>query len=154
MSTSSRADQKSFGFGPPSRGWDYKGKSNGIRVYLAGPMRGYDKWNFPRFDEATEQLRHKGFDVVNPADLDRTIGVNENTTTLPENFIYDALRRDFTEILKCNGIVFLEGWEKSTGARAEARVGLDIGLKFWEIGPRGGLSSVPRRWVREEVECA
>ena len=40
-------------------------------LYVAGPMRGIPKFNFPLFDEVAEALRHKGHTVINPADMDR-----------------------------------------------------------------------------------
>lgn len=156
-------------FGPPKNGWDFKGKNKatsetyvtdeeppttysvGLRAYIAGPMRGYDRFNFPAFDRAESQLKKKGWDAVSPAAMDRAIGVNENTTELPDGFIYTALRRDFAAICTCDAIVFLPEWEKSSGARAEARVGLDIGLRFFSITPRGKLVELYREEVAARV---
>jgi hypothetical protein len=41
-----------------------------MKVYLAGPMTGYPRWNFDAFDEAARQLRSDGHDVVSPHELD------------------------------------------------------------------------------------
>lgn len=154
-------------FGPPKNGWDFKGKAtsethlsddeHGIEhhktVYVAGPMRGYDKYNFPAFDRAAAQLQAKGWTVFNPAQMDRDIGINEDTVDLPAGFIYDALRRDFAAIVTCDALVFLPRWKESSGARAEARVGLDIGLEFFLVGPRGGLVRLTRTEVQNAVLC-
>ena len=137
-------------FGPPKSGWDFKGK-NAKRVYIAGGMRGYENFNFPAFDRAAEQLRAKGWTVLSPAEMDRAIGIDETVEELPDNFIFDALRRDFAGICTVDAIVFLPGWERSSGARAEARVGLDIGLDFYEIGPRGGLARLHRANIRKVI---
>lgn len=41
-----------------------------IRVYLAGPMSGIPRFNFPAFFAAAAVLRSQGFDVVSPAETD------------------------------------------------------------------------------------
>lgn len=98
-------------------------------------MRGYDQYNFPAFDAAAQYLRAMGHEPVNPADLDREIGVDENTKVLPPNFIQDALRRDFYELTTCDAIAFLPGWEESSGARAERQVAEWIGNELYHIVP-------------------
>lgn len=106
-----------------------------MRAYIAGPMRGYERYNFPAFDTARDWMLANGWEPVNPADLDREIGVSGFTEDLPDGFIFDALRRDFTAICTCEGMVLLPGWEKSSGARAERFVGQHIGLKFFTFDP-------------------
>ena len=45
-----------------------------FRIYIAGPMTGIDKYNFPAFDAAAQDLRDMGFHPVSPADIDRAHG--------------------------------------------------------------------------------
>ena len=40
-------------------------------IYVAGPMRGHDDYNYPAFDRQKQVLEEQGWNVVNPADLDR-----------------------------------------------------------------------------------
>lgn len=49
-----------------------------MKIYIAGPMRGYPEFNFPAFNEATAKLRAEGHDVFNPAerDIERHGGVD------------------------------------------------------------------------------
>ena len=39
-------------------------------LYLAGPMRGYPRFNFDAFDKARHALRLRGYAVLCPAELD------------------------------------------------------------------------------------
>lgn len=110
-------------------------------------MRGYDRYNFPAFDDAKDRLIEAGWDVVSPADIDRELGITGYTTELPEGFIYDALRRDFAAILTCDAIVFLPGWLQSSGAVAERFVGQQINLEMWHISSSGDI-------YKEEDEVA
>lgn len=99
-----------------------------MKVYLAGPMRGYDLYNFPAFDHATAALRARGWEVVSPAEMDRDIGFDEHTVDrLPDGFVEDAMRRDVQAILGCDGVALLPGWEQSTGATFERQVCEQIG---------------------------
>ena len=43
-------------------------------IYVAGPMRGYEEFNYPAFYEAERILESIGWDVVNPAKMDAEVG--------------------------------------------------------------------------------
>ena len=45
--------------------------SNRPKIYIAGPMRGYENFNFPAFDAAAQLYRAIGYEVFNPADKDK-----------------------------------------------------------------------------------
>lgn len=105
-----------------------------MRVYIAGPMRGFDLYNFPAFDAARDLLRSAGHEPVSPADMDREHGV-DGTVGVSEHFVRGALRRDFLAILDCDAIAFLPGWEQSSGARAERHVAESVGLPCYRIDP-------------------
>lgn len=103
-----------------------------MRLYLAGPMRGYAQFNFPAFAKAAAELRAAGHEVFSPheRDIERHGGVNigaNNTTgseaqaTKEHGFsLQDALSDDTQFIIhKAEGIALLPGWTRSSGARAE-----------------------------------
>jgi len=103
-----------------------------VRIYLAGPMRGYPEYNFPTFDYAAKRLRQAGHEVVSPAELDRAVGVHEFTTLLPPGFMRGAMKRDLPAICDCDAIVLLPGWERSSGVGVEKYLADFLGLMVFQ----------------------
>jgi hypothetical protein len=96
-------------------------------------MRGIPLFNFPAFDEAKAKLEALGFRVISPADLDRQVGFNENSTLPADDngaFIRSAMERDLTAICHCTHIALLEGWNLSKGCRPEIVLAHTLGLTF------------------------
>lgn len=94
-----------------------------MKTYIAGPMTGKDDWNFPAFHAAAKELRARGDLVVNPAELD------EADEVLPGERPWDwYLRRDLKEMLQCDAVYALEGWEESKGAQLEIYVANELGI--------------------------
>lgn len=105
--------------------------------YIAGPMRGYPRFNFPAFDEARDLGIRLRYNMISPADMDRNSGFHE--TNPPSAAEGAAMTRTFVErdtkaLLSLraengDGIALLPGWEKSTGALAEFFIARWLGLK-------------------------
>jgi hypothetical protein len=115
-----------------------------MRIYVAGPMRGYPDFNFPAFDDATEKLRALGHEVFSPAERDREVhGANVNDsktgdlTDVPQFDLRGALAADLEWVCKyADAVVLLDGWEKSKGAlaeRAAAEALSYVGVKVYTI---------------------
>lgn len=102
-----------------------------MKIYLAGPMSGYPRWNFPAFEAAAAQLRALGYEVVSPAENDLAHGVDPNAPgfTFTEKDYADAMRRDVAILLEVDGVALLDGWNESRGASLEAQIGLALGLE-------------------------
>lgn len=98
------------------------------KVYIAGPMRGYPELNFPAFHDASDRFRRAGWTVRNPVEIGREAFGPDSGAVSPSEF----LRADLVEVLRCDAIALLPGWEASTGARCEAAVALAIGLAFYD----------------------
>ena len=107
-------------------------------IYIAGPMRGIHEFNFPAFDSAAEEWASRGWEVVNPAQMDRDLGFDEKA--LPPDFdwwdlgqigfdICDAVIRDAKAICDCDAIYMLPGWEASRGANAEKAIAEWLGIQ-------------------------
>jgi hypothetical protein len=98
------------------------------RIYIAGPMTGLPDLNFPAFAAEAARLRAEGHDVVSPVEIN--IGL--------EHEGYAAcLRRDIAQLVTCDAVQLLPGWELSRGARLEwmvaDRIGLEVRLTRAEV---------------------
>lgn len=117
-----------------------------MKLYLAGPMRGYAEFNFPAFHAAAKRLRDLGHEVFNPAekDIERHGGTDiskgnaagdEALATKTHGFdLRVALHDDLTFICRhAEGVALLPGWEKSKGANAEKATAEALGLKVFFV---------------------
>jgi hypothetical protein len=89
-------------------------------AYISGPMTGLPELNFPAFNAAAVSLRARGWEVVNPAELDAQ-------DTEPRTW-EEYMRRDIVELMRCTHIALLPGWQRSRGASIEARLAADLGI--------------------------
>lgn len=100
-----------------------------IRIYVAGPMTGLPNYNWPAFEAAARVLRHKGYEVVTPTEIDEEYGVvdvqrNElgdiTSVTTTTAFDYEMiLARDLEAVDTVDAIFLLPDWHRSTGAKRE-----------------------------------
>lgn len=93
-----------------------------MKLFLSGPMTGYESFNIPAFDAAAELLRAKGHEVVNPPDISRRM-LQERGLSNYEDIAYeDYMAADFAELVTCDAVVLLAGWVHSSGSRREVMV--------------------------------
>lgn len=112
------------------------------KVYIAGPMRGRPDFNSAAFNEAEAAFTARGFRVWNPARHGKDFaGTGLDVADRPDfspNATARYMRRDLPEVLGCDVVAVLEGWEKSIGARIEVWVARECGLEI--VDARTGLS--------------
>jgi hypothetical protein len=122
---------------------------NTTRLYLAGPMTGLPGLNFPAFHAAATELRTLGHTVVNPAEIN------------PDHHMsWEAcMRKDIAELVKCDRIHLLPGWESSRGATLEHHIAERLGLAITfvpvpqsELQRLRGEAKVLRALLRETTE--
>lgn len=110
--------------------------------YLAGPMRGIDKFNFPVFMEMSQSLRARGLEVINPAEHDLITypGMHDwpgfkkgNVDQCPEFDIQEAMRWDLRQITSVQHLFLLPNWSWSSGVQMELAVARACGLNIWEV---------------------
>lgn len=106
-------------------------------LYLSGPMRGYDLYNYPAFEKATAILREAGYTVYTPHEADETLDLPGFDPNVPGSFTeahrHTAMRADIEAILAADGVAVLPGWEESEGATLEVSVAKAIGLPVMTV---------------------
>lgn len=117
-----------------------------MKIYVAGPMRGYPEFNFPAFHSASKKLRSLGYEVFSPAEKDEEVHGEEFSKQFKTGSLEDAtsmgfsLRRALGDDLKwicaeADAVYLLKGWEKSKGALAEKATAEALGLEvMYEVG--------------------
>ena len=104
-------------------------------IYGAGPMSGYPNLNWDRFDRIAEQLATEGWNVVNPAALDREAGVDPDREMGEYDYTACALR-DVEALIKCDAIYLMDGWQHSRGACWERALAKYCGIRRFYETPR------------------
>lgn len=88
------------------------------RIYIAGPMTGFVGFNYPAFHAAADALRGQGHHVENPA---------ENRPPPCGSWV-GYMRLALAQLVTCDELRTLPGWQKSKGACIEVRLARDLGL--------------------------
>jgi hypothetical protein len=84
-------------------------------------MRGYPRYNFDAFEAAALDLESRGIKIISPHRMDLEIGFDP-AGSLDGFDLHGAIRRDIEAIISTEACIFLPGWDKSTGARAEKAI--------------------------------
>lgn len=103
------------------------------KFYLAGPVTGLPEGNKPAFETATRTLRSAGLIVISPLEMDTP---EEFAATMSDQYggvYWQRMVHDFKTVIEVDGIVLLDGWEKSKGARIEAFTALSLTKEFWRF---------------------
>jgi hypothetical protein len=90
------------------------------RIYLAGPMSGLPDSNYPAFHREAARLRALGYHVENPA---------ENPEP-PGGKWEDYMRMSIAQLLTCDTLALLNGWENSPGALTEHRLAFTLRMEI------------------------
>lgn len=101
-------------------------------IYLSGPMRGVEDYNYPEFNRVANDLTVRGYAVLNPA-------ANFNGAQDYDRSVY--MRHDFFHVLQADYVFCLPGWKDSVGARAEVLVAQQCGIPVHEYS--GGMVLAP-----------
>jgi len=82
-------------------------------------MTGLPDLNFPAFHRAAATLRASGYDVINPAEI------NPDPTAGWEA----CMRQDIAQLVTCEAIALLPGWQNSRGAKLEHHIATHLGMR-------------------------
>lgn len=95
-------------------------KVKNMKLYISGKISGTDLDYVRRlFDKVATTLRALGHEVINPL-------CNGLSEAAPWE---EHIAKDIINLIDCEGIYMLQGWEDSQGARIEHAVAKEIGLK-------------------------
>ena len=110
-----------------------------VRVYIAGPMTGYENFNREAFHKAEEELKREGHTVLNPA-------------VLPDGLTQPHYMDICMAMIRCvDAIYMLNGWQRSAGAKAELALAEKLGhaVIYQELTMRRFVrqhKTISRRW--------
>lgn len=90
------------------------------RVYVSGPMSGLPDLNFPAFNAAAATLRARGYEVVNPAEINVD----------PKAEWSACMRADIAQLVTCDALALLYGWQHSRGANLERDIAAALGMRI------------------------
>lgn len=97
-----------------------------MTVYISGPITFTNDWT-ERFAKAEEELKAKGYNVVNPI----TVGAELENRMKPEIPTWaDYMKVDIKALMDCDAIYMLKDWFRSRGALVEHNLALKLGLKI------------------------
>ena len=92
-------------------------------LYLSGQMTGIPEFNFPKFNQVAKKIRESHtYTVINPAEE------FQGRVNLPRS-VY--MRKDIETLLTVDGIIMLDGWQHSKGARLELAIAKELGLEIF-----------------------
>lgn len=103
-----------------------------MRVYIAGPMRGYPRFNFDAFADAAAKLRALGHEVLSPAENDLAMGFDPDGP-LEALDLDAAFRWDVEAVLAADALVVLPYWHLSEGANLEVSIARKIGTMVFSL---------------------
>lgn len=88
-----------------------------MRIYIIGPVSGFDDLNLPAFEAAYEKLRAAGYKPLIPHDFVRG-----------ETDWQNAMRRSLETLAKADGVAYLDGWKQSKSATLEWHIARALGI--------------------------
>jgi hypothetical protein len=107
-------------------------------------MRNYPRLNFEAFDAARDRGLRLGFDIISPADMDRAMGIDpDRPPKLTPEFVRKIVAQDVEAVMASDAVALLEGWELSTGARAEKYLAEWLGLEILDAENFEPISVTP-----------
>ena len=102
----------------------------GSTIYIAGPMRGHECYNFERFFHFAYMLRDSGYEIINPAQMD--------CERMFEGWVFsedkyeEVLAFDLAAIAtKADALFVLTGWEISEGANREIDLAINMNIPVY-----------------------
>lgn len=104
-----------------------------MKVYIAGPIAGYDDLNKLEFERIANKLIELGHEPINPHDISPMSHEDSSCLGLPTQGGHGYgcyMIPDLKALLDCQGFTLLKNWGNSKGASVEYEVASICGLKY------------------------
>lgn len=103
-----------------------------MTIFISGPMSGLPDFNYSAFHEAGECLKSRGEKFLSPAH--GRFGHPRESPTVDEAKPWEYyMRQSLKQLLLCDHILMLPGWENSRGATIEKELAiiLNMQIEYW-----------------------
>lgn len=99
-----------------------------MKVYISGPMSGLPNNNKEAFLEAEDRLRVAGHEPVNPyrmlSEEKQAIAAKLGAAFRSTQVYHELIEACCQEVVRCDAVLMLPGWEDSNGANKERNVAI------------------------------
>lgn len=100
-----------------------------VRIYISGPMTGYENFNFDEFNKMENDIliNFDWVSVVNP------VAISKKVEEVKKNPTYeDYLREDCRGLIDCDAVILLDGWRNSGGCQKEVSIARFLNIPCFE----------------------
>lgn len=93
-----------------------------LKIYISGPITGIPSNNIHAFREAEEKIRSMGMNPIVPHDFFEGVDT--------QDFVWeDYMKKCIKELMNCDAVVTIEGWNDSRGAQIEVDLARKLGFE-------------------------
>ena len=103
-----------------------------LKYYVSGPITGYANKNREAFEEAQTAILQLGILAVTPFDLNIV-------EPAPATDWVANMKRDIRFVTTVDGVVVIDGWEKSKGANWEVAIAAIFNIPIYRLNYEGQL---------------
>lgn len=104
-----------------------------MTIYISGKISGIEKKARRKFKKVQKHLEKIGFSVINPFDIGDKMKTDPAWTDRQKWQHY--MRVDIAEMLShANGILLMDNWKDSEGAKEECRIAQLCGIEIFKEG--------------------
>lgn len=105
------------------------------KIYISGPITGRPLEDCHiAFQTAAHELKRKGYEIVNPLDVQGSGDCKRPEKCAEEVSKHEWLcwmRADIVEMMDCDAVYALGGWQGSKGARVEVGLADSLGIRVY-----------------------
>lgn len=113
--------------------------------YLSGPMSGYPEYNYPEFERTKKNLERQGYKIVSPHECEP----DPDAGSISEEQLWENMMvKCMAKMEECNGIILMEGWPESRGARRELEYAIRNHWPVFYYNPMTGIATRMSRYKK------